>query len=215
MSCFNNTIVFKNNLTIPGGKYHIEYEKQLHTLKAGRQPANLDAQLLCHEEGVAIFCEMKMTEWLFNNPGVLKDTYLNPQNYFYSKSFKPFNKVFKALISCPINSNNEYKSIYKRYDAFQMMKHILAIYNAVCNSEYDKFTKIILVNCVWKINYPEKLGTYFSDKYRECYYQELSEFYNFKGKLKPIISLFKDLKVDFEIKFIHFDDFLKLADKSE
>lgn len=210
----NDSIVFKENLTIPGGRYHIEYEKQLHTLKEGRQPANLDAQLLCPENGVAVFCEMKMTEWLFNNPGVLKDKYLDPQNYIHSKSFEPFNKVFKALISDHINGANEHKSIYKRYDAFQMMKHILAIYNAVSSSEYDKFTKIILVNCVWEMSSPEILGTQFSDKYREYYYQELSEFYNFKRKLKPVISLFKGLGVDFEIIFISFDDFLKLSDKS-
>ena len=42
------------------------------------RPANLDAFLYCDYKKEAIACEMKMTEWLFDKPGKLRNAYLNP-----------------------------------------------------------------------------------------------------------------------------------------
>lgn len=211
----NNSIVFKTNLIIPKGTYSIEYEKQLRTLKVKGQPANLDAQLLCFEERTVVFCEMKMTEWLFNSPGKLRNAYLKQENYYYPESFLPFNQVFQSLIACPPARVSDNKCIYRRYDAFQMMKHTLGIYNAMRSNEYDEFNKVRLINCIWQINNHVKLGKKASDTYMKYHSQELIEFEDFKIKIQPIISLFADINIDFDVVFLSFDEFLNIAEKPD
>lgn len=211
----NHSIVFKENPIVSEGTYSIEYEKRLRTLNISGQPANLDAQLLCPEEETAIFCEMKMTEWLNSSPGKLKNAYLEQENYFYPESFAPFNRVFQSLIDSRAANGSDNKSIYKRYDAFQMIKHMLGIYNEMCNGEHNEFNKIRLINCVWKIEDCLNLGERASDIYMKLYSKFISEFEDFKKKIQPIILLFSEKNIDFDIIFMSFDEFLNIVKKSD
>ncbi len=210
----NNSVTFKPNNIIPEGPYLIEYEKQLRTLKGNGKPANLDAQLLNVEKETVIFCEMKMVEWLFNSPGRLKNAYLAKENYLHDESFTAFNEVFESLIDHSSASSSDNKCIYKRYDAFQMIKHTLGIYNAVKNGEYDKFHEIRLINCVWKSDSSSNLESEIYEKFKKYDIKHLNEFEDFKIKIQPIISLFSSMNVDFDILYLSLNEFLALIDKS-
>lgn len=135
---------------LPKGFYQIQYEKQMYTLNMGSKPANLDAFLSNECERTAIFCEMKLLEWL-GKPGILKDSYRNPKYYFPADNAAvsfPIDAyaVFKALIDAISSSN------FQRYDAWQMFKHLLAIYN------YTSYTTRTAVETFRKI--PSMAGKY-------------------------------------------------------
>ena len=74
----NGTVKVKEDspFFVPG-KYMVSYEKQLATIKRNPHKANLDAYL--EGEKQLIFCEMKMTEWLFNRPGYLRESYMRKE----------------------------------------------------------------------------------------------------------------------------------------
>jgi hypothetical protein len=104
----------------------------MYTINLGSGPANVDAFLSSKSNKTAIFCEMKLLEWL-NEPGALKESYRNPKYYFTADD---------AAVSCPIDAYAIFQELiekitnakFKRYDAWQMFKHLLAIYN------YTSFT---------------------------------------------------------------------------
>lgn len=104
---------------LPAGTYQVQYEKQMCTLRLGGNPANLDAFLSNEKEQTTIFCEMKLLEWL-DQPGTLKPGYRTDQHYFDKDAAYP---VFDGLIK-KIEAEN-----FQHYDAWQMFKHLLAIYN--------------------------------------------------------------------------------------
>ena len=152
---------------LPRGTYDVQYEKQMYTVKKGSNPANLDAFLSNERDKTAIFCEMKMLEWL-GNPSCLKEAYLNKNYYFapdYSVVGHPVDayQTFRAVIEQLIDHNEKagYRSIFKRYDVWQMLKHLLSIYNYTSFSTQNavntfsaipsmagKYNRIILANVV-------------------------------------------------------------------
>lgn len=211
----NNSIFFKKNSLIPAGEYSIEYEKQLRTLNVKGKPANLDAKLLCVEEKIVLFLEIKMTEWMFNSPSKLKNAYLIQDNYYNKESFDAFNKVFQSLISNVTDPGVEKKSIYERYDVFQMMKHIIGIYNEMRKNENVGLNKVRLINCVWKIDNHISLGNSVSNNYKKRYKKYISEVEDFKTKIQPLVLLFAESNIDFDIIFMSFDEFLNMVEKSE
>ena len=123
----NGPVEMIGNGDLPGGNYQLQYEKQMYTLNMGSKLANLDAFLSNENARTSIFCEMKLLEWL-GKPGILKDSYRNPKYYF---SADP------AAVSCPVDAFSVFQSLidaiaaanFQRYDAWQMFKHLLAIYN--------------------------------------------------------------------------------------
>ena len=202
------------------GVYQVEFEKQYHTLKksASRNPANLDAFLYCKHTKEAIACEMKMTEWIFNKPGMLKSAYLNPENYV--KNGHIFVDVAKELIlnndyEDPNTEKAEYPSITSRYDAFQMFKHAVACYNACVSEEKRKIEKLTLVNCAWTLENKESLSEKALERYLREEDAELEEFNLFKEKMKPIIKMINDEGIKFDIVFYKFSDFVKVFDKTK
>jgi len=156
--------VISDNL-IPRGVYDVQYEKQMYTVKRGSYPAHLDAFLSNIPGKTAVFCEMKFLEWL-GAPGGLKDAYMNeniyfePDNYavnFPRNAYEAFSDVIMELTDrlIPDKENpkhNTHRSICTRYDAWQMMKHLLAIYN------YTSFVTKSSVEALGK--FPSMAGDY-------------------------------------------------------
>ena len=129
--------VIKGN-RLPQGAYQVQYEKQMFTLGRSISPANLDAFLSNEQRKTAIFCEMKMMEYL-RKPGSLTQSYFDRDRYFAEdlhtirhplNAYEVFQKVIKEIE----------KADFKRYDAWQMFKHLLAIYS------YTSFTTQAAVN---------------------------------------------------------------------
>lgn len=147
----NGPVEIVENDHLSAGSYQLQYEKQMYTLNMGSKPANLDAFLSNGRERTAIFCEMKMLEWL-GTPGELKPSYRTDRYFFDKVSAYP---VFASLIQ-KIEAEK-----FECYDAWQMFKHLLAIYNYVSfttqkavegfrgtHSMAGKFADITLLNVV-------------------------------------------------------------------
>lgn len=66
----NHSVTVKEGQRFSPGQYSITYEKQLYTLKKGSKAANLGAFLKNEIEREAIFCEMKMLEWIGSPPAL-------------------------------------------------------------------------------------------------------------------------------------------------
>lgn len=170
----NDTVIISSDTFIPHGTYEIQYEKQMYTVKRGSNPANLDAFLSDEVGKTAIFCEMKFLEWL-SSPDTLKNTYLDDGFFFKPDNsavgcpidaYSAFHDVIMKLTDKIIPGNdksghNSHKSIFDHYDAWQMLKHLLAIYNYtsfVTKAAVDSFgsftsmagvyNRIILLNAV-------------------------------------------------------------------
>ena len=165
----NEPATILTNDVLPHGTYNVQYEKQMYTVNKGSNPANLDAFLSNESDKTAIFCEMKMLEWL-GNPSCLKEAYLNKNYYFAADyanigypidAYLTFNDVIAQLMDRNKLTKAGYCSIFKRYDVWQMLKHLLSIYNytsfATQNSVNTfssipsmagKYNRIILANVV-------------------------------------------------------------------
>ena len=202
---------------VENGVYKVEFEKQYHTLKpsVSRFPANLDAFLFDKHSKQAVAVEMKMTEWIFNKPGMLKEAYLDPENYIDDAAGDVFSLLAKELIlnndyEDPEMKKAEYLGIFSRYDAFQMFKHTVACYTAIVKEEPRYIEKLTLVNCAWTISKPELLGEKLKERYLYEEQAELAEFQQFKEIMKPVRDLFKRQGVQFDICFFTFDEFLQM-----
>lgn len=164
----NEAIVIPHDYTVPGadqsiphvipaGTYTVQYEKQFFTVNKGSNPANLDAFLYCKAANTAIFCEMKTLEWL-GKPGTLKDAYLDESAYFTEahkqsdcgeKAFSVFQKLIDQMtasrrLDSKKKDHDVLVSVFDVYDAWQMLKHTLAIYNytsAVTKASVNNFKK--------------------------------------------------------------------------
>ena len=208
--------------TIGNGVYKVEFEKWYHTLKpsVSRFPANLDAFLYCKHTKEAIACEMKMTEWIFNKPGMLRAAYLNPDNYIDSEAGKVFSSVAKALIlhndyDDPETEKSEYPAVTSRYDTFQMFKHAVACYTAIAKEESREIKNLTLVNCAWMITDIDLLDAELKERYIREKEEELYGFGQFKEIMEPVKDLFAKKNVQFDIKFYSYAEFLGLFDKTD
>lgn len=237
----NYTVTIKENChgLIPG-EYRIEYEKQMFTLKYGI-PANLDAFLFAGEH--AIFCEMKMLEWICDTPKALRSAYKEISHYFMAETnnrcaeefIKIIDSVEKEMIRSAGMKKDERKIHFQRYDAWQMFKHILAIYNHLSaytgkmlrerqkqRQDIDvdmagRFKTATLVNVVF-----EASTDIFSDKSKKRYLELLQEEHEERDKFLEIIKkselhrLFKeDCRVDFRIEYMTAAEFIDCLDKTE
>lgn len=155
----NDYIDIPNDGVLPYGVYDIEYEKQMHTIACGNSPAHLDAFLSDEAHKTAIFCEMKTLEWL-GEPSSISRTYFTEKYYFKAdETAVNFSKdAFEFFVRW---ANVIEQEAFKRYDAWQMFKHLLAIYNYTsfvtkdAVNEFDrnrsmagKYNNIILANVV-------------------------------------------------------------------
>lgn len=169
-------------------KYKVEYEKELLVIRDKIEKehiAHLDFFMANNSQ--LIFGEAKMTEWM-HSPKYLKEAYLIEKNYIDkedTKFIKIFSQFIKDINGKKYKTKSGYKSIYKKYDAFQMLIHILGIYRYVRNSGNNKITDIRLVNVVW--------GNDAIDLYKK----ESQEAKNFVTKANEIFkSIFAEYNVN-------------------
>ena len=226
-----------NAFFVPG-TYKIEYERKLFTIRnsGGRQhPANLDAFLLNGAD--AVFCEMKMTEWMRDDPNPLKLAYFEDKNFFSNiaggetalAAFKTLRDTLCENMQKHRAKANYNPQCFERYDAWQMFKHLLGIYNmssAVTRNEIAKQEKddvrllpplntAQLVNVIFE---PPKDA--FSDEnvrkeYHELQEKEHEEFAIFKRCVEEsgLAAVFKkDCGFDFSLCLLSAADFMDCFD---
>ena len=231
------------NGTFAPGTYKIEYEKKLITVNTsgGRQhPAHLDAFLLNGAD--AVFCEMKMSEWLRDDPGFLRLAYFEEKNYYFNTADgKDALAAFKTLRDSLCANMLEYRASkpkdgseydphrFTRYDVWQMYKHILGIYNmssAVTKGTLAAHQKddvrllpplktARLVNVVFE----PPLNAFSDEKLRKEYsdlrVKEYGEFSIFKRCVEEsgLVAVFKkDCGFDFSLCLLSAADFMDCFD---
>ena len=87
-----------------------------------------------------------------------------------------------------------------------MLKHLLAIYteaNRKACAEEPLPRRIILLNCVWEMENPEKLGCYEA-KYRALEAEEHAQYREFAEAAEPLSKLFAELGIEFELRYLTF-----------
>lgn len=202
---------------VSDGEYEVEFEKKFHTLhpQISNTSANLDAFLYNPDTYEAIACEMKMMEWLCNQPGGLRVKYLEPANYYDGEAGEVFAAAAKKLIDYEKPRKlSMYPGRFIRYDAFQMFKHAAACYNACFFEEERKIKKLTLLNCVWNVP-ADVLGEKYYSRYVRHKQCELGEFNEFCDIMNPVKELFRDKGVDFNIEFCWLNDFIATLEKSQ
>lgn len=208
----NESLMIKDNPYFGEGRYAIQYEKKLRTLKGRGNPANLDAELYSAENEEYIFCEMKMLEYLGAST-TLNRSYLDPKNYKLStEDASVFINAFESLCVKPFPDKGDIQPLFKSYDAFQMLKHTLSIYNAVNNLELHTAKKITLLNVVWEIKDSSNLCSDLGPKYNDIITNERNEFHDFKKVCKPIVQLFKNKGISFSVQYLAHHELIDLLE---
>lgn len=216
------------------GTYSVEYEKQLYTIKRNLQPANLDAFLYNEAKEEGIFCEMKMMEWIFNEPESLKEAYENPELYYANcvcgeKTVEAFRKAIYMLKGAMlVRAGADH---FFRYDAWQMFKHTLGIYNMTSTITKDEMSrlcekskteikmlstckKITLVNVVFEPG-KEILSDNLQIAYEKVCKMEHEDFEIFRQIMigSGVVERFKaDCGVDFDIRYMTAAEFMDCFD---
>lgn len=194
---------------LPEGTYAVEFEHQLPTLAGNPHPANLDAKLESENGDTAIYCEMKLAEWILNKASGLRKQYLEAGSYIVPEfAATAFREAFAALCAGRADSSGRLAPKLPRYDAFQMLKHLLAIYaeaNRKANAEEPLPKRIILLNCVWEMENPDKLGRYEA-KYRKLEAEEHAQYREFTETVKPLSKLFAEVGTEFDLRYLTFSE---------
>ncbi|WP_036876970.1 hypothetical protein [Xylanibacter oryzae] len=134
--------IYKNNL-VPSCDYKLSYEAKRKTIKGG--PANIDVFL--ENNDCDIYVEVKMLE-PFTYKYMAKDkkvsssycSYQIEGNYCNNASYPLFQPIFKHF-------HEESNPI--AFDTFQMLKHLLGLYNYYSSKSVNN-KKVYLINCHWK-----------------------------------------------------------------
>ena len=205
------------------GKYSIKYEKKLKLLKKSNGMSNIDVFLFDDEEEDnaknAIFCEMKMKEWLDSANKKLKEAYEKEENYSDEARDK-----FLALITKLQEEKKQKGSDLKGYDVWQMFKHTLAIFNAFASGGKfygKKYKKITLANVVYKIKeWTSTDKSEFKKKYEKKFDKEYKGFKKFRDIVLAPESGLKELfesecNVNFDIVFIPTHEFINCMEKTD
>lgn len=194
------------------GYYSVQYEKKFKTLVGSTKPASLDACLISLDKSSCVLCEMKMFEWFAIQSPKISESYLNQKRYFDIASFKVFYEIFSELIKSPNKI---------RYDAPQMLKHLLGTYNTIREAKSDpknefySIQKVTLLNCVWELKNISLLKNKCTE-YLEMTQQEHNEYNIFRKRVQSIIDLFKNqLNIELEIHYVTQREFIDILNKTQ
>lgn len=208
----NHHVDIVDPLFAPAGRYSVSYEYQLPTLRGNPNKANLDARLLAEDRSMVVYCEMKMVEWMLGWMKMLRASYLDPDRYLIKRhEARVFIDLFNDIVAGGPNRKGSRKTRFRRFDALQMTRHLLAVYS---NLEQEEASSIRLINCIWEIRDASLLAPY-EHKYRAWLNDEQREFYAFAHAARPVLGLFEKKGFDMSIEYVPFDRFLACLVKTD
>lgn len=200
----NDDVTILPNDFITSGKYSVSYERQFNTLNNSNSPANLDVVLESDEE--IVFIEVKLFEPFYhkiNYEKELSGAYEEDFRYVYSDSFYFFQRAIEKIQTSAI----------KRYDAWQMFKHSLGIYNYARTNELKK-KKLTLLNCVWTFN-DEISDSNIQFEINKIMKEEQAEFKIFKDSMFYVQNAFEKQNLNFTMDFVTVKDLISIIDIDE
>lgn len=191
-----HVFIDKNNYSVT------KYESQLPGL-IGRTKPHLDVELTSVDGNKKIFIEAKCLEWLSSSEK-LSCSYLEEKNYGDEHS-KIFIDWFKAFVQNEDIEQDEYKSIYTRYNSKQMNIHILGIYNWCKEKKKNKENlpkEINLLNVVWAYDDSEEYQTEELEGLEYC--AKANDYFS---------KFFKDtFNLSFTVEYVRYPDFINRID---
>ena len=188
------------------GSYDVSYEVQLPTRAVGI-PANLDAVLINGERVVA--CEMKMLEWLLGKPGALKIAYRRRETYRDERAANAFLELANTLF------DEDGQPLLPRYDAAQMFKHALALYNSCAEGKLPTQRHIDLVNVVHEMGESalRQLPPLSRNHYEDALAEEHQGAQRFVEAASELIApLFETLGFAFSASYVPASDFISMLE---
>ncbi|WP_028128579.1 hypothetical protein [Selenomonas sp. AE3005] len=198
--------------------YNLRFEEPLPALSTH---AKLDACIESEDKSTIVFFEMKMREWLIGGPSSLPKTYMDANIPSQIKGlFEKYIKIKKENNKpVTIENDEKFKCSNDYFDVFQIIKHVLGIYNAIQNEKFPKGKKIRLVIGYWTI--PDDL---FDDKNPKQNKQKV-KYGNIKkqmeAEIEDFIKNFNGIKkelfkeYDFKIERMTVKDIVDCLDKTE
>lgn len=209
--------VGENTCGWPVGKYTLQYERQLPVLKRGGK-ANLDVQLTNGKE--IIFFEMKMLEWLFYKPSSLARAYLHDEARYYNREmFFVAEILIKWLMNKDALNRSVYSCKYSQFDAFQILKHIIGIYNGVVEQkeEFSEVKKITLVVGYWTVptSVMNNMSANLQDEYKKAEDKMKEEIADFQKCLGDIRAMFEIKGVELSVKVMTVKEILSCVKKNK
>ena len=193
-------VIKKGSPLFMEGSYNVKYEKKLSVIKRNPHKANLDAYL--KGDNQIIFCEMKMTEWLFNRPGNLRESYLQKELYYHPEIFDAAMECLNNILLPNPTDHGTYYSSLTQYDALQMFKHTLAVYNFAVENHDRIPENIRLVNCVWHLPVKAEVSEKARAEYLSKEAKEHQEFDAFYSSTEQMRKCFAAAGIDFDIVFL-------------
>ncbi len=220
----NGPVRFDDGVLDVSGVFSVEYEKQLPTLRPLEVPKSHPAypdvclESLSNQNDV-VFFEVKKLEWLENNSKPLRPAYFDSSSYKATvcpRAVAAFVNLFND-----ISDRNTGMCRFKRYDAFQMAKHLLGIFNHLESpkSNSSPRSNVLLVNCIWEFGsgfvdsvVPECLRS----QYEQAVKQESEEFEAFHESLLPVLSVFnQELGTTIDVKKIPVQTLIKQMTRTD
>lgn len=183
----------------------IEYEKKFAAIldeKGDTHEAHLDAVFYSPDNSEMYAIEAKLLEWK-DSPKNLAKAYLEKDRYLIGEEdSNAFINFFNSLILNEQNKDGRFKHETQKYDAIQMTIHTLALYTYFSKVTTRAVKKLTLLNVVWKYDCDE-------------YSKEEEEAYHFiKDATERFAPLFKQIGIDFSIRYYAFQDFKDQIDFS-
>ena len=206
--------LYANEYDLSPGKYQVEYEKKLPALYG---KANLDACLSSENE--LLLFEIKMKEWLFDRKSSVSVRYQSEEKRFSDKEFyaawhTAAKEVAAENVEKMVTESGEktksllYTPKMKYVDVYQLLKHILGIYQGIFSShELPVKKKVTLILGVWTVEDASFFGTdakavKIYDAYQTCEKEMRKEFAAFHTAIAPIIQEFATQHVQFDVRLL-------------
>ncbi|MGN0740103.1 MAG: hypothetical protein ACI4LX_08035 [Treponema sp.] len=181
--------------------YEIPF-KAIKDDKDSTHTAKLDAGLISTDGQRLLLFEAKCLEWFDKNPKALKKAYLTPERYLSERSASLFIPLFRELIVSE-EKDCQYVSKSERYDAIQMLIHMLGIFNWCLTNSAKVPKHIKLINLVWDYKCPEY----------EIEEQEGKAFVEKANNvLREEFKTINQKNIDFSVEYVCYSDFLKCID---
>lgn len=226
----NEEVTFSDSsmqtVPIPSGRYRIQYEYKAPTLDIDeRRPAHLDALLSPERGRTFIACEMKLMEWLMGKPKMLRDKYLDPNNYPYCEASCDERRSMASQMpsstaavfsqtALQLNRAAE-EGVFLSYDFAQMFRHTLGLYRRLCAGTFAPCEEVVLLNCLWMPTELDANGTdaVLSEKLHEAWGKAKEEFGRFVGYMDDAVKLIeRESGVGFSIHLCSHTDLISAID---
>lgn len=197
------TFIVPNPEKVPDGKYRITYKVRVQVIKGKNLTTTLDAVLYSEKKNSLIISRVRMFEWLVLKNELIKESYLDADNYINIEAGRVFVKVIQEMLSEYRYDCEDHVGKFPNLDGLHIIKEIVAAYNLLSTKEeYKNINKLNIIEVYWRPTHHENLGqaagrVYVKEK------QALKELEEMKVFIKPVISLFLEhFGVELDIKCI-------------